>query len=262
MCFRRAIRNFILKIFGRIFSVSTGFCLTEQWLNLIKKNCFSLIDHVHNQSFFDEAFFNYNFDFEENYFKLIRQFRHMSLFLICLHFLRYTRSCDRKSNYCRVRSIVREKIFFNVMPFQVYVCARGTYLHLNNSHRIDLDVFLLNTGQNLEIYTEDDGNCSFFQIFMFPQELFAAFSALLVRKNSTIKSFSNLLCQVSLSDERTIIQKIIKHALTFLGKFWHETNYQFFYEFLICLIRLILAPVIQTSRVSLNLVHIILLRIL
>ena len=68
---------------------------------------------------------------------------------------------------------------------------------------------------------------------MFPQELFAAFSALLVRMylNCTIKSFSNLLCQVSLSDERTIIQKIIKHALTFLGKFWHEANYKFFYEF-------------------------------
>ena len=40
-----------------------------------------------------------------------------------------------------------------------------------------------------------------------------------------------MLCQVSFSDKRTIIQKIIKHALIFLGKFWHETNNKFFYEF-------------------------------
>ena len=138
----KCIRNLILKIFGRIFSISTGFCSTEQWLNLIKKNCFALIDDVHSQSFSDETFFNYSFDFEENCFKLIREFRHMSLFSICLHFLRCRRSCDRKSNYCRVCSRVHENFLFECnASSSLCVCACGTYLHLNNSHRIDLDVF-------------------------------------------------------------------------------------------------------------------------
>ena len=100
------------------------------------------------------------------YFKLIREFRHMSLFLICLHFLRCTRSCDRKSNYCRVCTRVREKFFFECNAFSsLCVCACGTYLHKNNSHRTNLDVVLLNAQQNLESYTEDNGNCSFFLSF-------------------------------------------------------------------------------------------------
>ena len=48
--------------------------------------------------------------------------------------------------------------------------------------------------------------------------------------NCTGTRLSNLLCQVSLSDEKTIITIIIKHALIFLGKFSHETNYKFFHE--------------------------------
>ena len=79
MCFRRAVNdlsyvfeytgfNYIVlcvkmyqvSYFKNIwlnFFISTGFCSTEQWLNLIKKNCFALTDDVHNQSFFVETFF-------------------------------------------------------------------------------------------------------------------------------------------------------------------------------------------------------------
>ena len=201
-------------------------------MNLIKKNCFALIDDIHNQAFL--TFFNYNFDFEKNYFKLTKEFRHMSLFSICLHFLRCTRSCDKKSSYCRVCSRVRENFFFECNAFlNLCLCVYGTYLNMNNSHRIDLDVFLLNAERNLVHYTGDNGNCCFFQFFDYPQELLAAFSSVVVRMylNYTIKSLSNLLCQVSLSDEKTIITIIIKHALIFLRKFWYESNYKFFYEF-------------------------------
>ena len=119
------IRDLVLRNFNQIFCISTGFCSVEHWSNLIKKSCFSLIDDIHNQSFFDDTFFGYNFDFEENYFKLKKEFRHMSLFSICLHFLRCTRSCDKKSNYCRICSRVREKFFLNVMLFRIYVYAQS-----------------------------------------------------------------------------------------------------------------------------------------
>ena len=56
-----------------------------------------------------------------------------------------------------------KKFFFECNAFSsLCVCACGTYLHMNNSHRTNLDVVLLNAQQNLESYTEDNGNCSFF----------------------------------------------------------------------------------------------------
>ena len=171
----KVIRNLILKIFDQILFISTGFCSTEQWLNLIKKNCFALIDDIQNATFFDEIFFDYNFDFEENYFRLVRDFRDMSLFSICLHFLRCTRSCDNKTNYCRVCSRVREKIFMDCNAFSsLSLCAYGTYLHLQNYHRIDLDVFLMNAMRGIG-YTIDNGKCCFFKFLHISKNCFLFF---------------------------------------------------------------------------------------
>ena len=40
----KSIRKIILKVFDHIFFISTGFCSTGQWFNLIeKKKCFALI---------------------------------------------------------------------------------------------------------------------------------------------------------------------------------------------------------------------------
>ena len=125
----------------------------------------------------------------------------MSLFSICLHFLRCVRSCEKKPNYCRLCSRVCEKCFMECNAFSsLPVCAYGTYLFLENFHRTDLDVFLFGEAR----YLKDSKNCSLFQVFNYPQELFAAFSALLVRMylNSTVGSLSRLLCSVSLADEK------------------------------------------------------------
>ena len=66
----------------------------------------------------------------------------MSLFSICLHFLRCTRSSDKKSNYCRGCSRVREKFFFECNAFSnLSVCSVGTYLDCSSSDLLDLDVF-------------------------------------------------------------------------------------------------------------------------
>ena len=67
-------------------------------------------------------------------------------------------------------------------------------------YRTDLDVFLFGEA----IYLKDSKNCSLFQVFNYPQELFDAFSAFLVRMylNSTVGSLSRLLCSVSLADEK------------------------------------------------------------
>ena len=90
-------RKLVLKKFSMIFEISTGFCSVQNWIYVIQKNAFNLIQDIHNDSFFCETFHAYNFDFEGNYEKLLKRFRRMSLFSVCLHFLRCRRSCKKNS---------------------------------------------------------------------------------------------------------------------------------------------------------------------
>ena len=68
--------------------MSTGFCSVKYWETKIKKNAFDLLNRVHNEIKV--------FDFEENYFKLIKKFRHLSLLSVCLNFSTCQRSCEKK----------------------------------------------------------------------------------------------------------------------------------------------------------------------
>ena len=68
--------------------MSTGFCSIKYWETKILKNAFDLLNRIHNEI---EVF-----DFEENYFKLIKKFRHLSLLPVCLNFLTCRRSCEKK----------------------------------------------------------------------------------------------------------------------------------------------------------------------
>ena len=49
-------RYIILTKFATIYHISTGFCSVEHWSNLIERNCFYLIESIHNDSFFNETF--------------------------------------------------------------------------------------------------------------------------------------------------------------------------------------------------------------
>lgn len=55
-----------------------------------------------------------------------------------------------------------KKFFLNNAFSDLAVCAYGTYLHMNNIHRVNLDVFLLNIECILIDYTKDNENCQFF----------------------------------------------------------------------------------------------------
>ena len=82
----------------------------------MKKKIFVLVQKIHNEI---EVF-----DFEENYFKLTKKYRHLSLFSVCLHFLTCQRSCERKASYCKGCSRVRENCFFNLDKFQDLVVPK------------------------------------------------------------------------------------------------------------------------------------------
>ena len=79
-------RKLVLKKFVKHYNLSTGFCSVKYWTNKIEKNVFDLIQAIHDEIIFD---------FEKNYEQLIKRFRHMSLFSVCLHFLRCSRSCEK-----------------------------------------------------------------------------------------------------------------------------------------------------------------------
>ena len=66
----------------------------------------------------------------------------MSLLSVCLHFLRCRRSCEKKSNFCKVCSRVRENTFYEYNAFLNLKLNVEDYLNINSSEQIDLDVFL------------------------------------------------------------------------------------------------------------------------
>ena len=120
LCFvSTMIRQIILRVFHKTFNVSEGFCSAGCWFQLIKMNCFCLIEDI-NANFFEDRFI---FDFDEYYSKMLKEFtQNMSLFSICLHFLLCICSCDKKSYYCHLCSRVHET-FFRTECFYKNVCV-------------------------------------------------------------------------------------------------------------------------------------------
>ena len=135
-------RELVSKKFSKVYDISTGFCSVQNWTNAIQKNLFYLIQDIHNDTFFNETFYTYNFDFEQNYEKLLKKIRPMSLFSVCLHFLRCRRSCDRKANYCKICSRVRDNDFYDIDKFSdVALLSFPSYLDIQSEERVDFDVF-------------------------------------------------------------------------------------------------------------------------
>ena len=159
-------RQIILNFFSQIHNISTGFCSADQWNLQIQKFCFYLIEDLFCQQYFDENFFNYYFDFDENHFSLLKEFRHLSLFSVCLQFLRCIKYCENMWNipfHCKLCSRVSDHTYMPCNSYSNLLITFGSsVLDLTANHRIDLDVFLSNADINLRSYTKDNGKCFFF----------------------------------------------------------------------------------------------------
>ena len=107
------------------------------------------------------------------------------------------------------------------------------YLNISSSDRVDLDVFLCRPDyfQYLD-YELLNGKRSHLEVASFARDLFVAFSSVLVRmySNYTVQHFSDLISQISLSDEGKIIRRIFWFALDLCHKFF-DINYMFFCDF-------------------------------
>ena len=109
-------RKLVLKRFAKIYDTSTGFCSVKYWTNKIERNVFELIQAINNDLFESKAF-----DFEENYDTLIKKFGHMSLFSVCLHFLRCRRSCEK--NMAIVKFVQKLGITLFMITINFQICA-------------------------------------------------------------------------------------------------------------------------------------------
>ena len=215
-------RKFVLKKFHKYYDISTGFCVIKYCTNRIKEDVFGLTQSIHN---IHEAF-----DFEENHDKLIENFRHMSLFSVCLHFLKCRRSCEKKSGYCKMCSRVRENTFYDYNAFLgLKVSHVDDYLGIRSSEKIDLDVFLNRPAYFPYCFAESFGRCTDQQVFSFVQDLFAAFCSVFVRMYLSITTdlFSEIMSELSLVDEKKVVKKIFTGASLLLYKFFN-LNYLFF----------------------------------
>ena len=105
-------RQIIFKKFKDMYYLSTGFTSEKHWYSIVQKTAQDLCEVVLNEKLFDPVFFNYNFDYEERVCALLKKFKtHLSLFSVCMHFLRCIRSCERVPNspsYCKVCSKVQD----------------------------------------------------------------------------------------------------------------------------------------------------------
>ena len=72
--------------------------------------------------------------------------------------------------------------------------------------------------------------------------------------NYTVQHFSDLISQISLSDEGKIVQRIFWFALDLLHKLF-DINYMTFMSFLICLMKSIQVNVMLFVQINQNLDH-------
>ena len=227
-------RKLLLKKFSKIFEISAGFCSVQDWTYVIQKNVFNLIQDIHNDLFFNETFYTYNFDFEENYEKLLKRFCHMSLFSVCLHFLRCRRSCERNANYCKICSRACDNDYFDVDKFSnAHLISFPSYLDILSDEPVDFDVFLCKCSSSccsLCHSNSSDKKCANFEVFNHARDLFATFCGVLARMylNYTMECFSEFISNISLKDESKIIQNTFKFAYDFLNKFF-DVNHWFFF---------------------------------
>ena len=132
------------------------------------------------KSFLIQFFFNYHLDYEDRLYVLLKKFKiHLSLFSLCMHFLRCIRSCERVPNspsYCKVCSRVVDHFKCKSSFRNIHVTSDGSTLLGLISYQVwNLDVFVSNADDYFKFFKVKDNFCSYFALFSYPEEIFAAF---------------------------------------------------------------------------------------
>ena len=198
------------KKFKTIYLLSTGFTSEKHWYSILEKAAHDLIEVVSNEKFCDAIFFNYYFDHYNNFRALLKEFKgHLSLFSVIMHMLICVRSCEKitvSPTYCKLGSRVQDFTFNCKSSFQnIQVTSYGSILlGLDSSYICDLEVFVSNADDYFKFFNLKNAHCSYFALFSYPEELFAAFSSILMRiyMNLSLKFFSYLDLNIYIMNEK------------------------------------------------------------
>ena len=131
--------------------------------------------------------------------------------------------------YCKLCSRISDYTFVPCNSYSNLLITFGSsVLDLTADHRIDLDVFLSNADVNLRSYTKDNGKCCFFQLFEYAEDVFCAFSSILLRVYLNITYVTKKLLKLLLS-----------MVIFYFRNFGMKLTLTIFMNSLICLTQLI-----------------------
>ena len=109
--------------------------------------------------------------------------------------------------------------------------AGTTLLGLGCDQICNLEVFASNSDDYFKYFNLKNDFCMYFSLFSYPEEIFAAYSSILMRihVNLYLKFFSYF--DLNIYDERKVREIMLTQSRIFLARFWHEVNIDFLYEF-------------------------------
>ena len=177
------------------------------------------------------------FNFEYYYtFKLRKVKRHLSLFSICIHYMRCTRSCDKlpKSKYSFYCSCVRSSNFD--MSSNLYdidmdpVNYSENFQNLMGYSTVDLDIQADPVLFFDDTLKRSSTLCEQFEVYTGPGHLCISFLSILVHMyiNFVMEALSDL--DVTLKDEEKLVGYVYNYASQILMDFW-DCNVFCFYDF-------------------------------
>ena len=183
------------------WKLRSSFCSFDQWDEKLNRNFFNLL----NKLYLDLD--NCVFDFEYYILKLRKVKRHLSLFSICIHYMRCARSCDKlpKSKYCFYYSRVRMTDFdISSNFYDIDVDPHDyseNFRNLMEYSTVDLDIQLDPVPFSDNTLKRSSTLCEQFEVYR-PGHLCVSFSSILFRMyiNFVMEALSDL--NVTLKDEK------------------------------------------------------------
>ena len=158
--------------------------------------------------------------------------RHLSLFLVCFHFLTCLRNCDKVTNYYFFCSCVRDHSYGDRSHYHDVVVANQVRAYQDDymffqDKLADFDVFLERPiYMNFPNFPLNDSKCDFYTELRHAQDLFVPFVNVLARLyiNYVCKYF----CQYkfTLRDEKFLYDVIYFFGAELIHDFL-QTNYAF-----------------------------------
>ena len=107
-------------------------------------------------------------------------------------------------------SRVRDDGFYEFNAFlSVKVSDMDDYLGISCLESVDFDVFLTQPGYFSYAFCESGHKCTHHQVFSYGHDLLVAFCSIFIRRylNLEMQIFSNLISNISLVDEKKLLQR-------------------------------------------------------